>query len=97
MYLPNWLMSIMLTISREVLMPSVSLHLRGSFCIEKLWCSVGGCALIPDRSLIFCLGLAHLMTSMKYVSFNGHVTNRAGGRPCRERHLRPPDFFFLGE
>lgn len=89
----------MLIISPEVLMQLVSLRLRGSFCIEELWCFVGGCALIPDISLIFCLGLTHLLTSMEYVSFNGNVTNRAGGRPCRERHLRSPDFvfFFLGE
>lgn len=76
----------------------VSHCLRGSFCIEELWRIAGSCALIPDISLIFCLGLAHLLTSMKYVFFNGHVTNRAGGRrPCRETHLRPPDFVFLGE
>lgn len=76
-------MSIMLTISPEVLMQSVSLRLRGSFFfIEELWCVVGSCALTPDILLIFCLGLAHLLTSMKYVSFNGRVTNRAGGRPC---------------
>lgn len=69
MYLLNWLMSIMLTINPEILMQSVSLCLRGSFCIEELWCFVGSCALIPDISLIFCLGLARLLTSMKYVSF----------------------------
>ena len=27
---------------------------------------MGSCALIPDISLIFCLGLAHLLTSLKY-------------------------------
>lgn len=82
MYLPSWLMSIMLTISLKFLMQSVSLRLWGSFCTEELWCFLGNCALIPEISLIFCLGLDHLLTSMKYNSFDGHVTNRAGGRPC---------------
>lgn len=74
-------------------MQLVSLRLRISFCIEELSWEL---CLIPDIriSLMFCLGLAHLPTPTKYVFCNGLVANQAGGRPCRKRHLRPPDFVF---
>lgn len=59
MYLPNWLMSIMRTISPEGLTQSVSFCVRGSFRIEELWRLVGNCVLIPDSryiTAIFVLG-----------------------------------------